>query len=39
MIYDWDGRRTRRVQWMRLATAVTLGLVVPVAITVWPYIR
>jgi hypothetical protein len=39
MVYDWDGRRTRRIQLMRLATAVTLGLVLPVAITVWPYIN
>jgi hypothetical protein len=38
MIYDWDGRRTRRIQLMRLVTAVVIGLAVPLAIAAWPYV-
>ena len=39
MVYDWDGHRTRRIQLMRLAAAVTVGLGVPLAITMWSYVN
>jgi hypothetical protein len=39
MVYDWDGRRTRRIQLMRLATAIAFGLSLPLAIAAWPYVR
>lgn len=38
MVYDWDRRRRRRIQLMRLVTAVAFGLVVPLAIAAWPYV-
>jgi hypothetical protein len=38
MVSDWDGQRTRRIQLMRLATAVTVGLAVPLVITMWSYV-
>jgi hypothetical protein len=39
MVYDWNGRRTRRMQLMRLATAIAVGLALPLAIAAWPYVR
>jgi len=38
MVYDWDGQRTRRMHLMRLATAVAIGLAVPLVITAWSYV-
>jgi hypothetical protein len=38
MIYDWDGRRTRRIKLMRLATAIAIGLSVPLMIAAWPHV-
>jgi len=37
MNYDWDGQRARRLIAFRLVTAVTLGLSVPLALTLWTY--
>lgn len=37
MVYDWDGRRTRRIQLMRLAAAMSIGVALPIAIAMWPY--
>jgi hypothetical protein len=38
MVYDWDGQRTRRTQLMRFTVAVTVGLAVPLVITMWSYV-
>lgn len=38
MVYDWDGQRTRRTQVMRFTVAVTVGLTVPLVITMWSYV-
>lgn len=38
MAYDWDGQRTRRLQAIRLVTAVVMGLIVPLAFVAWPYV-
>lgn len=35
MAYDWDGQRTRRVRIARFATAVAIGLAVPLLVTAW----
>jgi hypothetical protein len=37
MTYDWDGRRTRRIQAVKLALAMFTGLAVPLVIAVWSY--
>ena len=39
MVYDWDGQRTRKIQLLRLGAAVTLGLAIPLVITIWPYVN
>jgi hypothetical protein len=39
MVYDWNGQKTRRLNLIRLATAVAFGLAVPLAITAWSYVR
>lgn len=38
MAYDWDGRRTRRIRLLRLATAIVFGVAVPVVIAAWPHV-
>ena len=38
MTYDWDGKRTRRIQTFRLMTVVIAGLILPLAITAWTYV-
>ena len=38
MTYDWDGRRTRRLQAWKLASAMALALVVPFALTALSYL-
>ena len=38
MTYDWEGRYTRRVQVLKLATAIAVGLTIPLAVTAWSYI-
>ena len=38
MTYDWDGQRVRRNQALKLAIAIGVGLMVPLAITAWSYI-
>jgi hypothetical protein len=35
MTYDWEGYRTRRARLLRFASALAVGLAVPVAITAW----
>ena len=39
MVYDWDGQRTRKIQLLRLGVAVTVGLAIPLVITIWPYVN
>ena len=39
MTYDWDGRRTRRLQAWKLATAMAVILLVPSALTAWSYVN
>jgi hypothetical protein len=39
MVYDWDGRRTWRIQLMRLVTAIAVGLAVPLLILAWAYVH
>jgi hypothetical protein len=36
MVYDWDGRKTRRLQIARLVTAVAVGLVAPLLVAALP---
>jgi hypothetical protein len=38
MTYDRDGRRARRLQAIRLATAVAVGMVIPLAVTAFSYV-
>jgi hypothetical protein len=38
MVYDWDGQRTRRIHLLRLATAMSIGLMLPLAITAGSYV-
>ena len=38
MTYDWDGSRTRRLLMLKLATAVTVGLSIPLIAAVWTYL-
>lgn len=37
MTYDWDGRRTRRIQAWKLATALFIALTIPFALAAWSY--
>ena len=39
MTYDWDGRRTRRLQVWKLASAMALALVVPFVLTALSYVH
>ena len=39
MVYDRDGQRTLKIQLLRLGAAVTLGLAIPLAITIWAYVN
>lgn len=38
MTYDWDGQRTRRMIAFKLATAIAIGISLPLAVTLWTYV-
>jgi len=38
MAYDWDGHRTKRIQAMKLAVALALGLMIPLAAAAFSYV-
>ena len=38
MVYDWDGRRAKRLLIFRGALAVSIGISLPLVVTLWTYL-
>jgi hypothetical protein len=38
MVYDWDGRRAKRLLIFSVVTAVSIGISLPLLVTLWTYV-